>query len=147
MKQDKNKTGVFTDEERDAMRTRAKELAAEAKAVKTREEGERDVLAAIAKMSEPDRSMAQKVHEIVKAAAPELMPKTWYGMPAYANNDGKAICFYQAAEKFSARYAMLGFSDAAKLDEGNMWPAYYALKKLTKDEEVKIIELVKKAVD
>ncbi len=146
MKEDKKKVGIFTDDERDAMRARAKELAAEAKSNKSRQDGENDVLAAIAAMSEPDRSMGKRIHEIVQATAPELFPKTWYGMPAYANKDGKAYFFFQAAEKFKARYATLGFTDLANLDEINMWPVAYALKKLTATEEAKIIGLIKKAV-
>jgi uncharacterized protein YdhG (YjbR/CyaY superfamily) len=135
----------FTDEERDAMRTRAKELAAEARSNKSKLEGENDVLEAIAKMSEPDHSIAKRIHEIIKENAPELFPKTWYGMPAYANKDGKVVCFFQPAEKFKARYATLGFNDSAKLDEGLMWPAAFAIKRLTSTEEAKIIILVKKA--
>jgi len=145
MQVSKNKVPGFTDEERDAMRTRAKELAAEARANKSRSEGEKDILAAIAKMSEPDRSMAKRIHEIVKTNAPELFPKTWYGMPAYAKDD-KVICFFQAAQKFKARYATFGFNDAANLDDGAMWPTSFALKELTTAEEAKITELVKKAV-
>ena len=145
MQVSKNKVPGFTDEERDAMRTRAKELAAEARSNKSRSAGEKDVLAAIAKMSEPDRFMAKRIHEIVKTNAPELFPKTWYGMPAYAKKD-KVICFFQAAQKFKARYATFGFNDAANLDESAMWPTSFALKELTAAEEAKITELVKKAV-
>jgi uncharacterized protein YdhG (YjbR/CyaY superfamily) len=145
MPANKNKVLGFTDEERDAMRTRAKELAAEARSNKSREEGENEVLAAIAKMSEPDRSMAKRIHEIVTKTAPELFPKTWYGMPAYAKGE-KVICFFKPAKKFKARYADFGFSDSANLDEGSMWPDSYALKKLTAAEEAKIAALVKKAV-
>ena len=134
----------FTDEERAAMKERTKELKAEARANKNKAEGENDVLAKIAEMSEPDRSMAERIHAIVKANAPELSPKTWYGMPAYAK-DGKIVCFFQSAQKFDARYATLGFSDTAKLDEGAMWPTAYALKELTTNEEVRISELVKRA--
>src|SRR3989344_4900221 len=134
MQVSKNKVPGFTDEERDAMRTRAKELAAEARSNKSRSAGEKDVLAAIAKMSEPDRFMAKRIHEIVKTNAPELFPKTWYGMPAYAKDD-KVICFFQAAQKFKTRYASLGFNDTANLDEGAMWPVVFALKKLTVAEE------------
>ncbi len=136
----------FTDDERAAMRARAKELASEAKANKKKEDGEKDVLDAIAALQQPDRATAMRIHEIIKAAAPDLWPKTWYGMPAYAKEDGKVICFFQAAEKFKARYATFGFSDSANLDEGNMWPTSYALNKLTSTEEAKIVELVKKAV-
>jgi uncharacterized protein YdhG (YjbR/CyaY superfamily) len=108
-------------------------------------DGESDVLAKIAKMPEPDRSMAKRIHQIVKTSAPELIPRTWYGMPAYSKDD-KVICFFQDANKFKARYATLGFSDKAKLDEGEMWPVTFALKKLTAVEEAKITALVKKAV-
>ena len=134
----------FTDEERAAMKERTKELKAEARANKNKAEGENDVLAKIAEMSEPDRSMAERIHAIVKANAPELSPKTWYGMPAYAK-DGKIVCFFQSAQKFDARYATLGFNDTAKLDEGAMWPTAYALKELTANEEARISELVKRA--
>ena len=135
----KKSTG-FTDEERAAMKERAQELKAEAESA----DGERAVLAKIAQMPEPDRTMAKQVHAIIKASAPTLAPKTWYGMPAYANKDGKVICFFQDANKFKARYATLGFSDLAKLDEGFMWPTSFALKKLTPAEEAKIAALVKK---
>jgi uncharacterized protein YdhG (YjbR/CyaY superfamily) len=142
-----NKTSQgFTDEEKAAMKERAKELKAEARASKNKEEGENAALAAIAAMPEPDRSMAARLHEIIKASAPALMPKTWYGMPAYVNKDGKVVCFFQAAQKFGSRYATLGFSDTANLDEGAMWPAAFALMKLTAAEEAKIKALVKKAV-
>jgi uncharacterized protein YdhG (YjbR/CyaY superfamily) len=136
----------FTDEERAAMKERAQELKAEARAIKNKAEGENAVLAAIAAMKEPDRSMAKRLHEIVTAAAPTLMPKTWYGMPAYANAEGKVICFFQAASKFNVRYATFGFQPDANLDEGNMWAASFALVKLTAAEEAKIITLVKQAV-
>src|SRR3712207_4315891 len=136
----------FTDEERAAMRERAKELKAEARANKKNAEGESDLLAKIAEMPEPDRAMAERLHEIVKASAPALSPKTWYGMPAYANEDGKVVCFFQSAQKFNARYATLGFSDAANLDEGAMWPTSFALKELSAAEEAKIGALVKRAV-
>lgn len=140
------KSKVWTDEEKAAMRERAKEMKAEARASKNREEGEKILMAAIAKMPEPDRSMAKRIHEIVKSNAPSLMPKTWYGMPAYADGDGKVICFFQAASKFSVRYSTFGFQPDAKLDEGNMWAASFALIKLTSIEESKIATLVKKAV-
>jgi uncharacterized protein YdhG (YjbR/CyaY superfamily) len=140
------KSDGFTDEERAAMKERAKELKAEARRKKNREEGEADLLAKIAEMSEPDRTMAARVHEIVTAAAPSLMPKTWYGMPAYANEDGKVVCFFQNAEKFKARYATFGFNDSANLDEGAMWPTSFALKELTPAAEERIVALVKKAV-
>ncbi len=139
------KSKGFTDEERAAMKERAKELKAEARANKDRAEGESDVLAKIAEMPEPDRAMAKRLHAIIKASAPALSPKTWYGMPAYAK-DGKVVCFFQSAQKFNTRYATLGFSDAANLDEGAMWPIAFALKELTAAEEAKIGALVKKAV-
>ena len=135
----------FTDEEQAAMKARAQELKAEARADKKRADGERDVLDAIAEMSEPDRTMAGRLHEIVTANAPDLWPKTWYGMPAYAK-DGKVVCFFQSAQKFKARYATLGFNDAAALDDGAMWPTAFALKELTATEEERIAALVKKAV-
>ena len=136
----------FTAEERAAMRARAKEQKAEARAEKNRAAGEGAVLAKIAEMAEPDRSMAGRLHEIVEASAPALWPKTWYGMPAYADEDGKVVCFFQSAEKFGARYATLGFSDKANLDEGAMWPTSFALKELTAAEEARIGELVRRAV-
>jgi uncharacterized protein YdhG (YjbR/CyaY superfamily) len=140
-----NKSEGFTPEERAAMRERARELKAEARQKKGREEGERDVLAKIAEMPKADRSMAKKVHALVKASAPALMPKTWYGMPAYANEDGKVVCFFQSADKFNARYATFGFSDTANLDEGAMWPTAFALKELTAAEEARIGALVERA--
>ena len=135
----------FSAEERDAMKNRAKELKAEARRGADREAGERDVLAKIGEMPEPDRSLAERLHAIIMARAPALSPKTWYGMPAYAR-DGKVLCFFQSAAKFSTRYATIGFSDEAHLDKGNMWPTYFALKELTPAEEAKIGALVKKAV-
>ena len=135
----------FTDEERAAMKERAKELKAEARQNKKRAEGESALLVKIAEMAEPDRAMAQRLHEIVEASAPALWPKTWYGMPAYADEEGKIVCFFQSAEKFGARYATLGFSDAANLDEGAMWPTSFALKELSAAEEAKIGALVKRA--
>ena len=141
-----DKSKGFTAEERSAMQERAKELKAEARANKDRAEGEKAVLAAIAQMKEPDQSMAQRLHEIITASAPNLMPKTWYGMPAYANADGKVVCFFQAASKFDSRYSTFGFNDSANLDDGNMWAASFALKALTAAEEAKIAALVKKAV-
>ena len=135
------KSEGFTAEERAAMRERAKELKAEAQ----KADGERAVLTKIAEMPETDRAMAERLHEIVKASAPELSPKTWYGMPAYANKDGKVVCFFQSAEKFNARYATFGFSDKANLDEGAMWPTSFALKELSATEEAKIGALVKRA--
>lgn len=136
----------FTDEERAAMKERARELKAEARASRNRAAGESDVLARIAEMPEPDRAMAARLHEIIKTSAPALTPKTWYGMPAYANKDGKVICFFTAASKFNTRYATFGFNEDANLDEGAMWPTSFALKELTAAEEERIIALVKKAV-
>ncbi|MFN2525816.1 MAG: iron chaperone [Actinomycetota bacterium] len=135
------KSKGFTDEERAAMKERAQELKAEAR----RADGESAVLAAIAKMPEPDRAMAKRLHAIIKANAPSLSPKTWYGMPAYAKDD-KVICFFQSADKFKSRYATFGFNDTANLDKGVMWPTSFALKELTPAEEAKIGALVKKAV-
>jgi uncharacterized protein YdhG (YjbR/CyaY superfamily) len=134
----------FSDAERTAMKERARELKAEARAGKDRAQGERAVLAKIAEMPEPDRSMAERIHAIITASAPDLSPKTWYGMPAYAR-DGKVVCFFQGADKFKARYATLGFNDPANLDEGNMWATAFALTGLTDVEEARIAELVKKA--
>ena len=137
----------FTADEKAAMKARVQELKAEARAGKDRAEGEKAILAAINAMKDPmDRSMGKRIHEIVTAAAPDLMPKTWYGMPAYADKDGKVICFFQAASKFGVRYATFGFQPDAKLDEGNMWAAAFALIKLTATEEAKIATLVKKAI-
>ena len=135
----------FTDEERAAMKERAQELKAEARGNKNKADGENDVLTKIAEMPEPDRAMAERLHAIIKASAPDLSSRTWYGMPAYAK-DGKVVCFFQGAAKFNARYATLGFSDTANLDEGVMWPASFALKELTAAEEARIAALVKKAV-
>jgi uncharacterized protein YdhG (YjbR/CyaY superfamily) len=134
----------FTDEERAAMKERAKELKAEERLSKNKAEGENDVLAKIAEMPEPERLMAKRLHEIIKSSAPALTPKTWYGMPAYAK-EGKVVCFFQSAQKFNTRYATLGFSDAANLDEGALWPVAFGLKVLTAAEEAKIGALVKKA--
>ena len=137
----------FTADEKAAMKARVQELKAEARASKDRAEGEKALLAAVAAMKDPtDRSMGKRIHELVTAAAPELMPKTWYGMPAYANADGKVICFFQAASKFGVRYATFGFQPDAMLDDGNMWAASFALIKLTSAEEAKITALVKKSV-
>ena len=141
----KKDTKGFTDEEQAAMKERAKELKAEARANKKKADGENDVLAKIAEMSETDRVMAERLHAIITTNAPDLWPKTWYGMPAYAK-DGKVVCFFQGAEKFNTRYATLGFSDTANLDEGAMWPSAFALKGLTDTEEARIIALVVKAV-
>jgi len=135
----------FTAEERAAMKERAKELKAEERAKKNRAAGESALLQKIAEMPEPDRAMAERLHEIVKASAPALWPKTGYGMPAYANKDGKVVCYFQSAEKFDARYATLGFNDAANLDEGAMWPSSFALVELGAAEEARIGELVKRA--
>jgi uncharacterized protein YdhG (YjbR/CyaY superfamily) len=140
------KSQGFTDEERAAMKERAKELKAEARAEKNRAAGESDVLAKIAEMPEPDRTMAERIHAIVKEGAPALSPKTWYGMPAYANQEGKVVCFFQAADKFKSRYATFGFNDDARLDEGAMWPTSWALTGLTAADEERISQLVKKAV-
>lgn len=139
------KSGGFSAEERAAMKERARELKAEARASKNRADGESAVLAAIAEMPEPDRTMATRIHAIIKASAPDLSPKTWYGMPAYAN-DGKVVCYFTAASKFNSRYATLGFNDDANLDDGAMWPTSFALTKLTATEEERISALVKKAV-
>jgi uncharacterized protein YdhG (YjbR/CyaY superfamily) len=140
-------TARFTDEERAAMKERAKELKTTARRSPRDKaaEGEREVLAKISEMEKPDREMAEKIHAIIKANAPELMPRTWYGMPAYSR-DGSVLCFFRPAPKFSERYATFGFNDNAKLDEGNMWPVAYALKKLTKADEAKITAIVKQAV-
>ena len=140
-----DKSKGFTDEERAAMKERAQELKAEERANKNRAAGESDVLAKIAEMSEPDRTMGERLHAIIKANAPALSPKTWYGMPAYAK-DGKVVCFFQSAQKFNSRYATLGFSDKANLDEGALWPVAFALKELTAAEEARIGALVKRAV-
>jgi uncharacterized protein YdhG (YjbR/CyaY superfamily) len=144
----KNKTsGAFTDEERAAMKERAREERATARrgprAAKA--DGESDVLAKIAEMRETDRAMAERIHAVIKASAPALSPRTWYGMPAYAK-DGKVVCFFQSAQKFNTRYATLGFNDAANLDEGTMWPTAFALTELTAADEARIGALVKKAV-
>jgi uncharacterized protein YdhG (YjbR/CyaY superfamily) len=135
----------FTADERAAMRERAKELKAEERASKNRAVGEQDLLAKIAEMPKSDRGMAERIHAIVTANAPELWPKTWYGMPAYAR-DGKVVVFFRSADKFNERYAMLGFNDSANLDDGAMWPVAFALKELTAADEAKIAELVEKAV-
>ena len=136
----KKEFGGFSDEERAAMRERAQELASGGA------KGEGAVLVKITGMPESDQAMAKRIHEIIKTSAPALSPRTWYGMPAYANKDGKVICFFQSAHRFKSRYATFGFNDAARLDEGNMWPTSFALKELTAAEEAKIAALVKKAV-
>jgi uncharacterized protein YdhG (YjbR/CyaY superfamily) len=133
-------SGTFTDEERAAMKERAKELKRSA----SKADGERDVLEKIAEMPEPDRAMAERIHAIVMANAPDLTPRTWYGMPAYAK-DGSVLCFFRPALKFKERYATFGFNANAHLDDGNMWPVAYALTKLTKADEAKIAALVQKA--
>jgi uncharacterized protein YdhG (YjbR/CyaY superfamily) len=136
------KSKGLTSEERAALKERLKEEKAEREG----KAAESDVLAKIAEMPEPDRSMAKRIHEIVKASAPALSSKTWYGQPAYANQDGKVVCFFQPASKFNSRYATFGFNDDANLDEGAMWPTSFALKELTADDEARIAALVKKAV-
>lgn len=135
-----NKSKGFSDAERGAIQERAKEL------LNDKSDGENAVLQAIAKMSEPDKTIANKLHALIKKIAPTLTPKTWYGFPAYANKDGKVVCFFQYAGKFKTRYATLGFSDSANLDDSDMWPVTFALKKLTSVEEAKIVALVKKAI-
>ena len=139
------KSEGFTDAEKAAMKERAKELKAELRADRDRAAGEKDLLAKVAEMPKADRVMAERLHEIVTASAPSLSPKTWYGMPAYAR-DGKVVCFFQSADKFKARYATLGFSDEANLDDGAMWPTSFALKQLTAADEKRIAKLVKQAV-
>jgi uncharacterized protein YdhG (YjbR/CyaY superfamily) len=136
---------TFSDEERDAIKERARESKAEARRGADKADGESAVLAKIAEMKGPDRAMAERLHAVIKASAPALSPKTWYGMPAYAR-EGKVVCFFQSAEKFKSRYATFGFSDEANLDKGAMWPTSFALKELTAAEETKIGALVKKAV-
>ncbi|HWA20084.1 MAG TPA: DUF1801 domain-containing protein [Devosia sp.] len=136
---------AFNEVELEAMRAKNEEEKAARKGKNSREQGEKDLLAAIAGMKEPDRSLAERIHAIVTAAAPELMPKTWYGMPAYAKND-KVVCFFQSGQKFKTRYATFGFNEAANLDDGNMWPSAFALLKLGAAEEKRITALVKQAV-
>ena len=140
----KKSTG-FTDEEKAAAKARIQELKAEERMNKDRAAGESAVLEAIAAMREPDRSMAKRIHAIIKDSAPALLPKTWYGQPAYANEDGKVVCFFQPAQKFKTRYSTFGFNDSANLDEGALWPVAFALKKLTAAEEARIRALVKNA--
>ena len=144
-KAEKKSTQGFTAEERAAMKERAKEIKAEARANKNRAEGENEVLAKIAELPEPERKMAQRLHEIITASAPVLAPRLWYGMPAYAK-EGKVVCFFQSAQKFNTRYATLGFSDTANLDEGALWPTAFGLTALTTAVEEQISALVKKAV-
>jgi uncharacterized protein YdhG (YjbR/CyaY superfamily) len=143
------KTGAasegFTAEERAAMRERAREAKAEASRGRKRADGEADLLAKIAEMSQPDRGMAERIHAIVTEVAPELSPRTWYGMPAYTDSDGKVVCFFKPSDKFKYRYATLGFEEAAQLDDGAMWPTSFALTELTVAEEKRIRELVRKA--
>ena len=145
-KQTNKQSDGFTAAEKAAMKERAKELKAEARAKEDRAAGEADLLAKIAEMPEHDRAMAERIHAIVKASAPALLPKTWYGMPAYANKEGKVVCFFQSAAKFDARYATFGFNDVANLDAGALWPVTFALKELTPAGEEKIAALVKQAV-
>ncbi len=144
-KKTKPKADGFTAQERAAMKERAKELKAAARKTATREDGEAAIREKIGELKEPERSMAKKLHAIITATAPELMPRLWYGMPAYAKDD-KVLCFYQSATKFNTRYSTLGFSDVAQLDDGNLWPAAYGLKEITPAEEKKIVALIKKAV-
>ena len=140
------KSATFTAEERAALKETLRERRAEARRGARAADGESDVLAKLAEMPEPDRTICERLHAIIKANAPDLSPKTWYGMPAYANKDGKAVVFFRSADKFKERYAMLGFQDTANLDSGAMWPVAYALKELTAADEAKIRALVKKAV-
>jgi uncharacterized protein YdhG (YjbR/CyaY superfamily) len=140
------KSGGFSKEEQAAMKERARELKAEAKASKSRAEGESAVLEKIAEMEEPERAMAERLHALILASAPSLVPKTWYGMPAYAAEGGAVVCFFQSAGRFKTRYATLGFSDTARLDEGALWPTAYALVELTPEVEARIAALVKQAV-
>ena|SRR5438093_2501890 len=140
------KSQGFTAEEKAAMKERARELKAEARAKQSKADGEQDVLAAIAAMKAPDRALAKRIHALVTANAPDLVPKTWYGMPAYAREDGKVVCFFRDAAKFKDRYATFGFNDAANLDDGALWPVAFAVKELTAKEEAKIGALVKNAV-
>jgi uncharacterized protein YdhG (YjbR/CyaY superfamily) len=136
----------FSSAEREAMKARALELKSEARTGKNRAEGEKAVLEAIAAMPKPDRAMATRLHAVIQANAPQLLPRTWYGMPAYADGDGKVVCFFRNASKFKDRYATLGFNDKARLDDGNMWPIAFALATLTTAEEKRVAALVKKAV-
>jgi hypothetical protein len=139
------KSGGFTDEERAAMKARARELKADARTNKDQLDGERAVLAAIARMPDSDRVLGERLHALIRAGAPALVPKFWYGMPAYAR-DGKVVCFFQSAQKFKTRYATFGFMHEARLDEGAMWPTAFALRELTPVEEARIGELLRKAV-
>jgi hypothetical protein len=145
---EKNASKAFTDDEQAAMRERANEVRSAARrgSRATKADGESDVMAKIAEMPEHDRDIAERLHAIIKAAGPELSPKTWYGMPAYAGKDGKVVCFFQSGHRFKTRYATLGFSDKANLDDGDMWPSAFALKQLTAAEEARISALVKRAI-
>jgi uncharacterized protein YdhG (YjbR/CyaY superfamily) len=145
IKSTEKKSKGFSDDEKAAMKERAKELKAEARADKDKAAGEKVILEAIAKLEGKDRAMAKKIYEIVKANAPTLSPKTWYGMPAYADKDGKVVCFFTAASKFNSRYATFGFNDVANLDDGAMWPTSFAIDEWTSAVESKIAALVKKA--
>ena len=140
------KRSTFSDDEKAAMRARARELKAEARRGADREAGERELLAKIAEMPEPDRGLAERMHSVITGSAPDLLPKLWYGMPAYYK-DGKVVCFFQSAEKFQSRYATLGFEQQANLDDGDMWPTAFALTALTADVEARISELVKRAAN
>jgi hypothetical protein len=145
MSDTREQAGGFTAEERAAMQERARELKAARRGPRAgKADGEQDVLAKIAEMSEPDRAMAERLHRLIRASAPDLVSRTWYGMPAYAR-DGKVVCFFQGADKFKTRYATLGFNDAANLDDGTMWPTAFALTELTEADEARIAELVKQA--
>jgi uncharacterized protein YdhG (YjbR/CyaY superfamily) len=140
------KSSGLTAEERAAMKETLRERKAEARGGRRKADGESDVLAKIAEMPKADRAMATRLHELIREAAPALAPKSWYGMPAYANKEGKVVCFFQSAQKFKSRYSTFGFQDAANLDEGAMWPTAFALNELTPAEEKRIVALVKKAV-
>jgi len=143
----KSTTSVtFSADEKAAMKERAREQKAEARRGKDKADGEQDALAKIAEMPDSDRAIAERIHALVKATAPGLSAKTWYGMPAYVDDDGKIVCFFQPADKFKYRYATLGFNEAANLDEGTMWPTAFALTKLTASDEKRIVELLKKAM-
>jgi uncharacterized protein YdhG (YjbR/CyaY superfamily) len=146
LQKDYQQSGRLSEAEQAAIRERAQELKAEARGDKDRTKGERDVFAKIAEMPEPDRAMAERLHAIITTIAPDLSPKTWYGMPAYANKDGKVVCFFTAASKFKERYATFGFNAVANLDDGAMWPTSFALKELTPAVEEEIALLVRKAV-
>lgn len=145
-KKDTKEADGFTESEKAAMKQRAKELKAEARVNKKKEDGEKDIFEKIAEMPEHDASMAKRIHELVSETAPDLWPKTWYGMPAYAIDGKKIVCFFQSGDKFNTRYCTFGFQQDANVDEGNMWPTSYALTKLTKAEEKRIVDLVKKAI-